>query len=364
MKKIFTLMTFVCTSMIATNSFAQISKTFETQSDYADLINECWRFTTVDQTDQNPLDGIGSVISQANSISQITTPFLNLGSSVTVSFMYQRVQVVTGGSKTLKIILLDSLGNRTVFETIMLNDGNVNSFTQTYTNANTPGNHFPMFGKLLFEISASAVVAFDDLNISAPYRYFGGCEPFNSPLPVKLINFQGNKNENKVSLQWTDATNETADRFEIERSLNGTDFTTAGIIMTDDKPGAESYSFKETVNSDKVFYRLKMYDKSQAAEYSKTLVFQSKSAANANMIKVINNPVADKLTISFNSSVNQAVDIKVHDISGRTQMTKKMSVYAGSNLISLSLNSNFKTGVYIVEVNNGTDSQIAKFVKQ
>jgi len=41
-----------------------------------------------------------------------------------------------------------------------------------------------------------------------------------------------------------------------------------------------------------------------------------------------------------------------------------MSVYAGSNLISLSLNSNFKTGVYIVEVNNGTDSQIAKFVKQ
>jgi len=55
---------------------------------------------------------------------------------------------------------------------------------------------------------------------------------------------------------------------------------------------------------------------------------------------------------------------KVHDISGRTQMTKKMNVYSGSNLISLTLNDSFKTGVYIVEVNNGTDSQIAKFVKQ
>jgi hypothetical protein len=186
----------------------------------------------------------------------------------------------------------------------------------------------------------------------------------NSPLPVKLINFQGNKNENNVSLQWTDATNETADRFEIERSLNGTDFTTAGIVMTSEKAGAERYSFKETVNSDKVFYRLKMYDKSQVAEYSKTLVFQSKSAGTANPIKIINNPVAGKLTLSFNSSVNQPVDIKVRDKSGRTQMIKKMNVFQGSNLISLTLNDSFKTGVYVVEVSNGTNSQIAKFVKQ
>src|SRR5258705_438122 len=144
MKKIFTLMTFVCTSMIATNSFAQnVSKTFETQSDYADLINECWKFTTVDHSPQSPLDGIGSLISQANSLSQITTPFLNMGSSVTISFMYQREQIATGGSKTLKIYLMDSLGNRTAIETITLNDDNLNSFSQTYTNANTPGNHLP-----------------------------------------------------------------------------------------------------------------------------------------------------------------------------------------------------------------------------
>src|SRR5258706_11700048 len=96
MKKIFTLMTFVCTSLIATNTFAQISESFETQANFTQLIGECWSFTTVSHTSQNsqsPIDGTGSVNSQLNSTSQIATPFLNIGSSIDISFVYQRVQV-------------------------------------------------------------------------------------------------------------------------------------------------------------------------------------------------------------------------------------------------------------------------------
>src|SRR5260370_24828299 len=125
MKKIFTLMTFVCTSLIATNSFAQISETFETQADFTQLINECWTFTTVSDTSQNsqsPIDGAGSVNSQLNSVSQIATPFLNIGSSLDISFMYQRVQV-SGGNRTLKIFLVDTAGVQTVLDNITLNDG-------------------------------------------------------------------------------------------------------------------------------------------------------------------------------------------------------------------------------------------------
>src|SRR5215216_736718 len=100
MKKIFTLMTFVCTTLFATNSSAQIAQSFETQNDVTTLINECWTFSTVNHTNSSPIDGAGSVASQINSVSQITTPFLNIGSSITISFMYQRVQFAAG-SKTL-----------------------------------------------------------------------------------------------------------------------------------------------------------------------------------------------------------------------------------------------------------------------
>ena len=68
--------------------------------------------------------------------------------------------------------------------------------------------------------------------------------------------------------------------------------------------------------------------------------------------------------MSFSSTSNQSVQIKVYDMAGRLQMNQKMNAYTGSNLISLQLNSAFKTGMYVVEINTGSESQTAKFIKQ
>jgi hypothetical protein len=363
MKKIFTLVAFACTSLFATKSFAQISETFETSSDVTNLINECWTFSTVSHTNSGPIDGIGSVASQLNVVSQIYTPFLNIGSSIDISFMYQRVQV-SGGNRTLKVYLVDTAGTQTILDNLTLNDASVHSYSNTFTNANTPGNHFPLIGKIMFQFSDNVSVAFDDLNISAPYYYPGGCAPVNFPLPVKLVSFQGNMNNGKVNLQWAVAQNEINDHFEVERSNDGKTFTTKGIVAATTKDGSENYSFGETVNSEKVYYRLKMFDNNQIITYSKILVFQTKTANSGNGIKIINNPTTDKLTLSFSSITNQSVEIKVYDLSGRMQMNERMNAYEGSNLISLPISSSFKTGMYVVEVNNGSERQIAKFVKQ
>jgi len=364
MKKIFTLMTFVCTFLIATNSSAQnVSETFETQADFTQLIGECWTFNTVSHTNSAPIDGVGSVASQLNSVSQITTPLLNIGSSIDISFMYQRIQSGIG-SKTLKILLLDSLGTPTILDNVTLNDGNLHSYSGTFTNANTPGSHFPLTGRIRFEFSDNVSVTFDDLNISAPYYYPGGCAPAQSPLPVKLISFQGNMNNSKVSLSWSVAENESDDRFEIEKSSDGKTFEITAIVTATNKYGAESYSYSEIVNTERVYYRLKMFDKNQVINYSKILVFQTRNINSGNEMKIINNPATDKLTLSLSSEGNQSVEIKVYDMNGRMQMNQRMNVFQGSNLISVALSSTFKTGVYAVEVTNGSERQTAKFVKQ
>ena len=59
-----------------------------------------------------------------------------------------------------------------------------------------------------------------------------------SPLPVHLVRFQGNMNKsNKVTLTWTVADNETVHSFEIERSFDGRDFTTVGVVFASEKEG-------------------------------------------------------------------------------------------------------------------------------
>jgi len=209
-----------------------------------------------------------------------------------------------------------------------------------------------------------------DMNMLVVVKSSAGCidkvmfVPNVSILPVKLIYFQGNLENDKVSLHWKVGQNELSNRFEIERSNDGKNYTTAGSVITTDKYGSEDYFFAETTGADKIYYRLKIYDKKGTSEFSRTLVFQSSINSSANRLKIINNPATEKLTMSFSSINNQAVEIKIYDLSGRLQMNQKMNVYPGSNLVSLPLGSSFKAGVYAVEVNSGSERQTAKFVKQ
>jgi hypothetical protein len=186
-----------------------------------------------------------------------------------------------------------------------------------------------------------------------------------STLPVHLVRFQGNMNKNnKVTLNWTVSDNETVHSFEIERSYNGRDFTTVGIVFATEKRGTENYMFYETVNNgDKVMYRLKMIDKGHDVDYSRILIFLTKTSIT-NDIKVYGNPVKDKLTFSYHSNATQPVQVRVYDLTGKTLMSQKVNGAEGSNMLSLPLTSNFKAGMYVVEVTNGSERQVAKFVKQ
>ena len=60
----------------------------------------------------------------------------------------------------------------------------------------------------------------------------------------------------------------------------------------------------------------------------------------------------------------QIIDVKIYDMSGRIMMSNKINSLEGNNMISFPLASALKASMYLVEVNNGTEIQTAKFVKQ
>ncbi|HEX5651426.1 MAG TPA: T9SS type A sorting domain-containing protein [Chitinophagaceae bacterium] len=188
--------------------------------------------------------------------------------------------------------------------------------------------------------------------------------PNVATLPVGLSNFQGNRNREKVRLDWTVATNELIERFEVERSSDGQHFSSQAQVLASEKTGSDLYEFFESAqNTGKLYYRLKVYSKDQKFTYSKTLVFQDQATADNNLL-IINNPVTDKLTVSFANTGNQTATLRIFDLAGRVMMTQKMATYEGTNTLSLPLSSGMNAGIYIAEVNTGPDRYISKFVKQ
>ncbi len=182
-------------------------------------------------------------------------------------------------------------------------------------------------------------------------------------LPVKLNNFQGSKNKSNVQLQWAVSLNEIANTFEVERSTNGKDFATAAILFGTEKTGNETYGYNEVNEDAKVYYRLKMVDKSDVLSYSKILVFNTNSK-NTNKLDIIGNSVTDKLTVSFQSDINNAVELRVLDMNGRMIVKQSVTASKGNNLVSISLPAAMNTGMYIACVSSEKINSTAKFIKQ
>jgi hypothetical protein len=98
--------------------------------------------------------------------------------------------------------------------------------------------------------------------------------PFTSPsstmaiAPAKLINITGSVSNHKVILNWVVAENESADKFEVEKSTDGKTFTMAALVFGSDKSETDNYQFYEKAGNKKVLYRIRMINKNQQAEYS------------------------------------------------------------------------------------------------
>ena len=206
-----------------------------------------------------------------------------------------------------------------------------------------------------------------DANMLVVVKSSAGCidkilfSPNMSILPVTLVYFQGTRENNTTTLRWNVAQNEMSGRFEVERSYDGKDFSTAAAVPATSKSGSENYSFSESIAGNRIYYRLKMYDTKQSASYSKILEFQNSTNS---ALRIINNPVGDRLTISFNSTNSQSVEFKVYDLGGRLHMKQTINISTGSNLLNIPLSSSIKRGMYAVEVTYGDEKQAAKFIKQ
>lgn len=96
--------------------------------------------------------------------------------------------------------------------------------------------------------------------------FFFVADPVQAPLPIKLISFTAQKINQAVVLKWVV---EDADKIEVERSTDGTNFTTLGEgILSKYVDMHPAYG--------KNYYRLKMYEPDGSYSYSHTLAIAVK----------------------------------------------------------------------------------------
>ncbi len=183
------------------------------------------------------------------------------------------------------------------------------------------------------------------------FSSFGTVTVNNVSLPVNLVYFRGKKQNGNILLDWATAGETDLNRFEIERSMNGTVFEKIGMVQATGFTTANTnYAFTDTRVSGLVnYYRLKIIDNDRKFTYSNVVVFTGSS--DQMMVSSIKpNPFNDAFILSI--ELKQALPLTFHviDMTGRILFTKQTEAKSGNNHVAFTGLSGLPEGIYFIKI--------------
>ena len=176
-----------------------------------------------------------------------------------------------------------------------------------------------------------------------------------NPLPLTLLSFSGQRQNQYVLLHWQTENETNTSHFEIERSSNGATFEKINTVNAKNIAGRNEYSFTDNSiwNTDTRFYRLKMVDIDGHFKFSNIIKLSNKAGA---LLSVFPNPATDAITIS---GLTGKGEMRLYNIEGK-ELIKRI-VTAHSEVIDMSL---LAKGMYLLKVTDADNVRLVQIIKQ
>jgi len=178
-------------------------------------------------------------------------------------------------------------------------------------------------------------------------------------LPITLENFNVVKQNEKSILRWSVSQGIGSVQFAIQRSSNGTDFTTIGIV-NGANPDSSYNSYAYTDDAPLTgwdYYRLAITDMNGKTSYSQIAKDYLESDIQQG-VTIYPNPVKDILQIS-SVSLTGIVTLQLLNVSGQV-LQSYHTVLSGTQNFSLGA---LPKGVYFIKITASNSTVIRKIVK-
>lgn len=176
-------------------------------------------------------------------------------------------------------------------------------------------------------------------------------------VPVTLISFSAAAND-EVKLSWKTSNETNMKNYEVERSNDGQNFATLGMVAASNSSTTSNYSFADnTKENAKVYYRLRMNEKDGSFRYSYIIIVNGKGRSG---ISIYPNPATSLVTLSH-MAVGTNAFATILNMEGKR--LQSISIARGSTQTSFAINQ-LDAGVYSIQFINDNGIQNIKFFKQ
>lgn len=186
----------------------------------------------------------------------------------------------------------------------------------------------------------------------------------NSPLPVQFLLFNVRCEGNKVAIHWKTAQEINASHFEVQRSSNGTDWTSIGTLpATGNSSEPRSYSFMDNNPlPNGAMYRIAEFDLDGKKQYTS---INRAACGSLDTWKVWPNPVQEQLYVNVSVAAGSQAMIRVFDSKGALMREQRNVLLPGSNQLNVDM-QRLPAGTYHVLVawDNGKTQKAVKVIKR
>ncbi len=215
------------------------------------------------------------------------------------------------------------------------------------------------------------------------FRYFvtnGGPDGANSnniglddvsysttPVPVTLVSFGGSvDNKNEVSLVWKTATEINNSHFDIERSIDGTNFLkVASVKGKGNTTDVQTYTFQDlnfvvSKNYQYAFYRLKQVDFDANFKYSPVVNLKLQKPNSLSVLSALVS--GEVLNITYNSPEKAKTTIAVYNSFGQQLTTMNAVAIIGLNNMKINMGG-IPSQTLIIKISNGVETTTKTIIR-
>jgi Secretion system C-terminal sorting domain len=186
----------------------------------------------------------------------------------------------------------------------------------------------------------------------------------STPLPVRLLSFSAKKLYGNVEVNWITTNEKNNSHFNVQRSLNGTDFVKIGKVTgAGNAVSTTSYAYTDVnIPKSKIFYRLEQVDADGSITLSQVVVVNNEKEQIASLA-VFPNPVKGNLiTLSFENMPVGKYYISLIAINGAILYQRTFDHLTPTAITQLYLDNKPAPGSYMLRINNGSETKNQKLI--
>jgi hypothetical protein len=192
---------------------------------------------------------------------------------------------------------------------------------------------------------------------------------FGTPTPVKIGSFTGKTNGAANLLSWNTLTEQNNSGFDVQRSLDGSNFSSIGFVGTKASSGNSNANIAYTFSDAKPaagsnYYRLLQKDKDGHSSLSDIVLLKG-AGSGARLSVAYPNPVKASLSVIVSATGTDKATVQIVDLSGKIVSQQVSAIATGDNIVKINT-ANLPKGMYTIKaiLKNGKQALNSKFIKE